>query len=89
VIITYIRTIRSTCFDVVPVSSIGYVVGFEWLGAVAVTVWVRSQVEAISFNITHTKAIPIDSDSHPDFHSGIPKYKGHTDKPRPVNTLII
>jgi hypothetical protein len=48
VMITYIRAIRSTFLGVVPVSSIGHVVGIAGLGAVAVTVRVRSQVEAIS-----------------------------------------
>ncbi len=56
VMITYIRAIRSTFFGVVPVSSIGCVVGIAGLGAVAVTVRVRSQVEAISFEI-HSSAI--------------------------------
>jgi hypothetical protein len=36
---------------VVSVNSIGYVVGIVGLGAVAVTVRVRSHVEAISFSI--------------------------------------
>jgi hypothetical protein len=56
VMITYIRAIRSTFFGVVPVSSIGYVVGIAWLGAVAVTVRVRSKVEAKSFEI-HSSVI--------------------------------
>jgi hypothetical protein len=38
---------------VVPVSSIGYVVRIAGLGAVAVMVRVRSQVEAVSFLIEH------------------------------------
>jgi hypothetical protein len=46
--ITYIRAIRSAFLGVVPVSSIGYVVGVAGLGAVAVKVRVRSLVEAIS-----------------------------------------
>jgi hypothetical protein len=49
VMVTYIRDIRSSFFGVVPVSSI--VVGIAGLCAAAMTVRVRSHVEAISFFI--------------------------------------
>jgi hypothetical protein len=42
VMITCIMAIRSTLFGVAPASSDGCVVEIAWLGAVAVTVWVRS-----------------------------------------------
>jgi hypothetical protein len=42
------NNIQFNLFGVVPVSLIGYVVGIAGLGAVAVTVRVRSQVKAIS-----------------------------------------
>jgi hypothetical protein len=50
----YVRAIRSTIFGVVPASSIGSVVGIARLGAVAVTVRVRSHVEAITFGYFYT-----------------------------------
>ncbi len=47
---------RPTFLGVVPASSVGCFVGIAWLGAVAVTVRVRSPVEAISFE-TYSSAI--------------------------------
>jgi hypothetical protein len=62
--ITYIRAIRPTFTGIVPVSPIGCVVGIAGLGAVAVTVRVRSQVEAISFVIKNVKQITHVSPPH-------------------------
>jgi hypothetical protein len=45
----YARQSFSVNIILVPVSSIGCIVGIAGLGAVAVMVQVRSQVEAISF----------------------------------------
>jgi hypothetical protein len=51
---TYIKANRSTFFGVVPACSIRCDDGIAWLGAVAVTVRVRCQLEAISFALTLT-----------------------------------
>jgi hypothetical protein len=48
VTITIIRVMR-LCVGVASASTVGSIVGIAWLGAVAVTVRVRSVVEAISF----------------------------------------
>jgi ABC-type amino acid transport system permease subunit len=57
VMITFIRAIRSAFLGVVPASLIGCVVGIARLCAVAATVRVRSQVDAISFVVCHNIAV--------------------------------
>jgi hypothetical protein len=70
-----IRTIESTFVGVDPVSSIGCVVGIARLGAVAVTVRIRSQVEAISFHIVYDSGQAYENDTY--FLNFI---SGHTSK---------